>query len=69
MRPEVEPELPTPTERPPMVIVGVLTGTGTGSGTLTVVEPPPDEPLLGVLAVGAPPEEGVTPGTVTPVVV
>ena len=51
-----------------MVMVGVLTGTGTGSGTLTVVGPPPDELLLGVVVGVVVPEEP-TLGTVVPVVV
>jgi hypothetical protein len=68
VRPDVEPEPLIPTDKPPMEMVGVLTGTGTGTGTLTVVEPPEELPL-GVL-VGVP--AGVLSGragSVVPVVV
>ena len=52
MRPEFDPPVLTPTEIPPILIVGGFTGTGSdGSGTLMLV-PPPLEGALGVPTVG-----------------
>jgi hypothetical protein len=48
MRPEFEPPELTPTDMPPIEIVGGFTGTGSvGMGTLTVVCPPLGVPTVG----------------------
>ena len=52
MRPEFDPPVLTPTEIPPILIVGGFTGTGSEGNGMLVLVPPPVEGALGVPTVG-----------------